>query len=515
MPVVEALLSHLKASGACSTLVEDSYLDRDFTAAFSSFYATVFRRHTKLCRRFHFFQSDITDIFKISRDPLYISERLQALGDEGQYRGFIVARPLQHAPIGAAVINLPPDPEGLESHVLVRAKYDVHLLGAVLRVEGLPLTQQDSRIGACAQASIWMAGRHFHTRHRGPYFTTVDITQAATRIARLSLSRSLPAGSAFLDGDTMVQALKAMERQPFTYMAMHTSNPCTAINWGGLRPHEIINRYIDSGIPIILGLAFPNEPIGHAVVVTGHTLKKVAHDYKLPNRPTRAEFCEYFLVNDDQRGANLRMPVNETSDSGDVDYRVYPNVQAIYIPLPDKVFLPAEYAEQISWSLINSYRSEWSEFLKLCGQRLGKSADTGTEFAHQLSENKVIARTYLTYGWKYKRRALRNRIGDEFKKILIYHELPRFVWVTEFGTLESLNHIDVKERRIYAHSVIDATASAHWESRCIFHAPGLGKRWFHDPEKPFGKLLETLLPVADDIFYFPKIRRQENFDIFS
>ena len=65
-----------------------------------------------------------------------------------------------------------------------------------------------------------MSGRHFYTRHRGKWFSTVDITKAATKYSGVSLSRSLPIGSEFLDAYNMVQALREMDREPFTYIGV-------------------------------------------------------------------------------------------------------------------------------------------------------------------------------------------------------------------------------------------------------------------------------------------------------
>jgi hypothetical protein len=66
--------------------------------------------------------------------------------------------------------------------------------------------QQDSRIATCAQASIWMAGRHFYSRHRGLWYSTVEVHEAATRVTDSMLSQALPAGSGGLAIDHIVRA---------------------------------------------------------------------------------------------------------------------------------------------------------------------------------------------------------------------------------------------------------------------------------------------------------------------
>ncbi len=92
---------------------------------------------------------------------------------------------------------------------------------------------------------------------------------------------------------------------------------------------------------------------------------------------------------------------------------------------------------------------------------------------------RVIARTYLTFGWRYKNRILRSSASDVLKSVCLAQDLPRFVWVTKFGTVDSLNHIDVKDRSVFSHAIIDATSSNLWQSMLLFHAPGMAMRWYH------------------------------------
>jgi hypothetical protein len=54
------LLRHLRELRVQSALVEENYLDRDFTEAYSAYYAKTFRRHTKLCTRIIFFAVDVS-----------------------------------------------------------------------------------------------------------------------------------------------------------------------------------------------------------------------------------------------------------------------------------------------------------------------------------------------------------------------------------------------------------------------------------------------------------------------
>ena len=64
------------------------------------------------------------------------------------YLGFIISRPIAHARVGRTVIAAPPSPANMLSKLLVRAKYEVHVLGATLEVEGAALGGVDKMIDA-------------------------------------------------------------------------------------------------------------------------------------------------------------------------------------------------------------------------------------------------------------------------------------------------------------------------------------------------------------------------------
>ena len=499
------LLSSLKEMGALSAVIEDEYLDRDFTAEFSAFYCKLFARYSKLCKRVHFFSVDVTDILDLP-DAAELSSKLEEAGNQ-TYLGFIVARPVAHSRVGRTVIAAPRSPAGMASKLLVRAQYDVHLLGASLQVVGVPLVQQDTRVGACAQAAIWSAGRHFHVKHRGAWLSVSDITEEALQPVDFSASTALPAGSQHLSVNSMVIALRRMGREPFSYV-----NPAAIGQGGGwaINPEAAISRYVDSGIPVILGLSVPNSHIGHAVVAIGQTAKMLTAGAQLPSNPTRAVFCEAFLVNDDQRGAYLRLPVSATSGYKEVPFTIEQNLQYFLIPLPNKVYRPAESAEEIAWDILrNFYVVEMPKIRADSSFDMGSSNTSSDAFLSAVGSNHVIARTYLTYGWKHRLRILRNSLVSEtVKQAIIRHDLPRYVWITEFGTLDSMNHLDPGAKRIFSHTVIDATSSQFDRSALFFHAPGLVKRWSHDPRANDGALVTDLVRVRDDAPYFPKVRGQ-------
>lgn len=504
--ITKAIIGHLTELGAKTVLVEEDYIDRDFSEAYTAYYAKTFRRHRKLCTRLLFF-SESMDFLSNTDD---ISKTIESLENVGKrsFLGWAVMRPISQAPLSQIILKAPSAPSGFEGHPLVRAPYTAHLLGVEFVVDGIPMTQQDSRIGACAQAVIWVMARHFNARHRGPWLSIVSITNAAIATPDHFINKVIPAGSEYLTGNNMVAALRVAGRETLLYAA-----PGNPPNWGQLRPVDIINRYIDSGIPVLVGLGFRNQDIGHAVVATGQVLRPSLGS-ALPNRPTRAEFCEAFYVNDDQLGPNIRVGVGPGSSIAETSaYNISENCQYLIVPLPEKVYLPAEKAEAIAWDVLAQYSTDWDAHKRKHAGKLGSSEALGDGIVAAFKSNQAIARTYLTYGWKYKHRGMRNKLPNAARRIIRNLDTPRFLYVTEFYTVDTCSGKPVKDRRIFAHCAVDATAkNQDMDSVLLFHAPGMCMWHAHTAGDDFTR---SVAAIKDDAPYFPKIRGDNDFSAYK
>lgn len=503
VPVLRNLLETFKNLGAKAFLFEQAYIDRDFSATYSAFYAVLFHPYLKYCRRLHFFADDLAYLSGAETAEA-VSRKLEAAN--GAYLGFLVQRPVKHAPIGFAVVASNRFAQQPSVQVELRSTYAVHVLGAELTVEGFPLTQQDTRVGACAQAVIWMAGRHFHQRHGGPWFSMPDINEVAIKPTDNVISRSLPAGSEFLTPDNMVRALRAMDRHPIVYAAQPVNDKPT---W--VRPaYEIISRYLDSGIPVILGLrGRQGGTIGHAVVAVGRVLSPSRAISFSPNA-TWAEMTTHFLIQDDQHGPYQYLPVDEADRSEGYPWTIEADISYLIVPLPAKVFMTGEVAETFARDYVAMACARTKEYRDKAEADAGSGAlkpheEIDPAFYGAKPED-FIVRTYLTYGWKYKRRALRNRFPGVFKAELLSKQFPRYVWVTEFSLPDDLAESDACHRKVRAHVVADATGSRFWDSVLVVQVPGLSMFWAFNPATPGAahRLIWRATNEAEP--FLPKIR---------
>lgn len=508
-PAVANIIEKLRDAGAISALVEHDYLDRDYSEEFSVFYSKLFQRYRRRARRIHFFRADLTEVAQQKGLLGVVAETERcAAQDRADYLGFIIVRPVKDAPIGRAVIKVVNALEGVQANVQVRACYETHPLGATVNVWGMPFTQQDRRLSACAQASIWMSGRHFNVRHGGPWFSTAAITEAASQPTDFVLSSSLPAGSSGLGVNNMLRALRAMDRHPYAFAAELT--PDQRPYWPPtLAPQDILARYVGSGIPVIAGLGpwKPGQTDGHAVVVVGDTFAPLQSGALQTSRPTMAELSPYFLVHDDQLGPNLRMPVRAGDAHGETGYNIAEHLRFLIVPLPDKVFITAETAEIKAWDRLMFYAQDWPGLKAKHGAAIGSSVDLAEQVLADVNSNRVIARTYLTMGWKYKARLHQSSSSAALRSRIAVHELPRMVWVTEFGRLDDLNFMDPANRRIFGHCVTDATSTGRHQSPLAIHLPGF--LWLMAQNDPdfFASSTENLYPLVDDVLYEPRWRR--------
>ncbi len=505
--ILAQLLQTFRDSGAKQYLVETAYIDRDFSAAYSAFYSTLYRQRSKFCSRVHFFSEDIESFLgDLTKEEL--ATGLEAAND--RYLGHVVIRPLSHAPVGSGIVATAAF-ERPGTQIDVRSDFKVHLLGAELKLTGIPVTEQDRRTGACAQSTIWTAGRHLQNRYAIPWFSITDITEAALKPAESMVSRSLPAGSEYLTDDSMVRALRTMGEHPIVYGREEDG-------WVE-HPRRTISRYLDSGIPVIVGLQ-RGEGIGHAVVAVGSRLSVN------PLRPSKdgaimGDRLSEILVNDDQAGVYVPMAVERPArgaagaaePAGEADHARYDLDDAIFliVPLPNKVFLKAETAETLARDKVAHVVRTRSEHLKDGGVTVPVDEWPVDPAFYATPVSNLVARTYLTLGWKYKQRLMRNLVPEQLKEEVTSMQLPRYVWVTEFSLAEDVVDLDPCNRRVRGHVLIDATGSNHEDPVLLTHVPGIIMAEVFEPDSSGPEMQTRLYVLMEDSPYHPKMRGRRDF----
>lgn len=493
-PTVLSIIRHLITIGAKSYLTESHYIDRDYSADYRRFYAQTFRTYDRHCQRVHFFQEDVAAILAL---PSW-SERTAALQRTStrSYLGFSVVRPLPGAPIGrTALKQMGPLGLGLESVVTCRADIRANLLGAELDVSAACFMQQDSRVGACAQVAIWIGARHMHQRHKYNWLSVADITRMAAPTTAYQAT-SLPAGSEFLTPDHMIHAIHEMGFQPLY------------IDGLGKEISADIIPYVESGLPVILGLRH-GSGLGHAVTVIGRV-------FAARQTPTNqlADYVPAFIVHDDQAGPYMLLPCTRDAaathnfdtnqlirHSFSLTAPVDPNVEdnAVFgvVLMPTRVFSTARAAQHTAIGRLNfAINNIASIRQKLATQGATVNDRLLDELIDAHRKQKIVLRTYLTSASGYRKHITQGSACDDLKDVLARMHLPHFTWITEISTVGSYNQASPGMRRMYGHTILDATSTGRDDAGLLaLHLPGVLIRRDVDNDK------EVVTEIRDDTLY--------------
>ena len=468
LDVVRNTLRHLRALDAKSYVLEDPYIDRDYSADYLHFYARTFRAHKRHCKRVHFFSSDVSPLLNrpLSTEGLH-QIRVAA---RTTYCGFCVIRPLPTAPVGRSVLRGQVlDRFDMEATVTCRARFRANLLGVDLQVTGTSFLQQDARVGACAQVAIWAGMRHMHARYNYDWVSVADITRFATPTTATE-AVSLPAGSDFLTSERMIRGISEAGYQPLCFR--------------GPNIDRAILPYVESGIPVILGLNFGGT-IGHAVTVIGRVFAK-------QDSPTNnaIDYIPAYIVHDDQGGPYMWLPMRQdasttfsfcddtikrTGTQGTVELNVREHAVFAVALMSTRVFSTASAAEHSAWDRIDHTLREMPATRRLLDQLgLPVNARLMDELQAAHSANHIVLRTYLTSAAGYRRHLAGGTASDSLKDALLDLHLPHFTWISEISTIDSYNQASPGFRRIYGHTVIDATSTGKGgDGLLVLHLPGL------------------------------------------
>jgi hypothetical protein len=272
----------------------------------------------------------------------------------------------------------------------------------------------------------------------------------------------------------IIRALKAMGHQPLHHYFRDAdgkpkSTPAS----------EIILRYLDSGLPVVLGMTSDAGDIAHAIAAIGYA---EVSGCAVRSGAAYSSFVRALIVHDDQRGPYRLIPL--TPD--DVDHLprdrllmegnkvliVDEIVSHMFVPLPPRVFLRAERADIVARDFLT--RQAAAGF----GEKLANEASDSNakaaiaDFYAKVRDEKFIHRTYLTSAGRYRHHLARSTLSEPIKAELMTRQLPHFVWVTELMNPDSAQVSTNGPRQIVGHMVVNATSSTDPNSDLLMaHLP--------------------------------------------
>lgn len=405
--------------------------DPDFLAEHDAYYARWSLKVPNTCDRIHFFNDK-----PISVNPLEVID--QMADRENCYLGFITLRPIRMSPVGATILAAPVAEESF--FILSKDVFPVNIAGRRFCVTGTPFMQQDNAVGACAQASIWMALRTLRRKEGHAAFTPAEITSAATRF--LITGRILPNRGGLIF-EQVAEAVRAAGYSPHTLPLKERGTQATSET---LRDARLtLYPYVESGIPVLVILEKELRE-GHAVLLIGHGWKKNPENPKPIGRIDgtldifdASEWAQPFYIHNDNTGPYLPLP-----DFSEKGYSLGDATMAIPF-LPADTFIDGGEARLASLNLFANILINLDKYLP--------PSDADILTTEKI--NAVVARTYLQDKADFREAALKCDMASEVKTYYRTKWLPKRVWVTEINALNTYSDADAGNGRRIGEIVLD------------------------------------------------------------
>lgn len=458
---INTILTQLRSPAMdCKTAVfEEDYVDEDYQDEFAAFYSKTFKRYPHRCTRIHFFADAISTPPQLGFSPY-----------RKGYLGFVVLRPTDLQRVGRTILK-PPVQSEHHQFITCQAEFCAHILGEPFTLRAMPFIQQDTQVGACAQASLWMLARFMSQRFNCREFLPSEINALAK--ANMAMGRSLPAES----GLTPLQILDALQGMGFPAVMYMRANmdPCSrhiepAFPKTGVTPEEkeaskefqrtvkladIAYRYIESGLPVILGTA------DHAVVAVGHS-----YDHTAGSARVAIQRIPSFFINNDNTGPYQEMPLYVRNPN----QLSFLDVRTVITVAPPEVTLKGEEAEWMATECIVRFLETQPDPAKP-----EKFKDVLPQVRPELGPwlQQLEYRTYLIRSVQLQQEI---RLGMEANitprevgQRLLELDYPKYVWVTEISSSELLDQADKTDRKCLGCVIVDSTAPSRTAGVIAMH----------------------------------------------
>lgn len=437
--------------GCDSIIIEYEYVDVDYLDTYSAFYSKLFSEYKNKCIRLHFFGTKVT-IHDIIDFPKGIID---------SYIGYVILRPTTNYQVSRTVIKSPYN-DGIYHYTLCNSNFEVNLSGNSLCINGMPFIQQDTNVNVCAQSSMWMIALYMHQKYSFPRCTPPQISELATKNIDVGGIRE------GLNPIQMTTAFKEMGYNTcyFPLLAPEIENPSTEmspIEVGDrikkiVKISEIIYGYIESEIPVLLGISYRNNenepPRRHSVIVIGH-------DYIIRNefyqeKSSSLYWINNFIIHDDVRGPYLKMSILESNKEpveGFSPFSLENNLLYMIVPTPPEVQMRIDDILAHNKILFNNYKDYLNKFIMLSEiQEPNNALFKDDDF------DGLITRTYLIRSNDFKSK-LPEDMDPEIKMLYRSMRFPKYIWVTEISTYNLINKPDPNDRKRIGEIIIDSTTS--------------------------------------------------------
>jgi hypothetical protein len=392
-------------SGAVKgVLIELSYIDKDYRSTYYHFYAKMGRRYLSDCVRLHFFDETVS----------FNETALRLLAKDGKleqhYFGFMVLRPTGVQTIGRSVLS--PDVRKGAPRSIIAASHKAHVLGHKLKIHGFPSMDQHRDIAVCAHAACWSILRHYSERYSlYREYLLHDITR---------LSQEFDPGGLIPSRGLAIPQAERVFQEAGTYPII-VARELDDKDDGAF--YRQLAAYVDSGFPLFAAM----HDKEHAMAVVGYDWREPLTTGVLSTRYSWDEMKALAVVDDHH------LPYAALPKDGDPDATLAVDIDTFIVPLPEKVYYPADAVDRLLSSIFG----------------LGDIVDLP-------NENEAICRYFITTASAFRHFVRRHESEFDVRLVALVMQLrfAQFLWIVEIST-----EAQWAAHRVGARVVIDATAS--------------------------------------------------------
>lgn len=436
-------------------VVEVPYVDKVYRDSYYNYFSTKLNHEKKDCIRISIFKAEIN--YEQFRNEEEIKELRK------KFLGFIVLRPTPPFITGRSLIA----PEAFKSNSFkcCMVEMPVSVNSVKMSIKGFPHSSQDTETITCAETTLWACMEYFGFKY--PDYKPILPSHITNTLKRVSFERQLPS-----NGLNILQMSSALKEFGFGSKIYHSGQ------YGDKFP-LIFSSYIESGIPVIIGLTKGNAP-GHATLGIGREVITDAHIdgcLPMPALPGNIQIFDLdniakkFILIDDN------YPPYQTAFFGDpCKYYLDPEwhtmkINYFVVPLYSKIYLEAYEAKKFVYDLLSLSQVK-------------------------LADDSVIAlRFYLTSSRSYKDWiAASAGMQEEIKEIILTTAMPKFIWVAELGTKETF-----KLKKATGLVLLDATGANTHDLKPLIFAAHTDQLVNFDPDTK--ELVKVNLPLQEFSIY--------------
>jgi hypothetical protein len=380
--------------------IEAPYVDRIYRDAYYHFYSSKLDVYNRDCLRVSFFEQ------KIQNEMFYNHGGHETL--KKSFVGFTVVRlmPNIQNPCRTAL-----SPKAFKKHNFIceLAPIKANVGGVKMEVKAFPFSSQDGECMTCAETAIWAVMEYYGNKYSElKLVLPSEIHKAFKRSTRV-----LPS-----EGLTMSEIAAALTNFGFgsyLYAKDDDSSPDAF--------HKNLIYYIESGIPVILGLQNSNK-IGHSVVAIGHETVSASEMLRRINLKIStgegnkivdtAGIERNILLIDDNYPPYQLTTFDKPCSYYTEDIFLKCTIEHFVVPLNHRIYLDARKASKLLTKVLEHQIIGWKK--------------------RSLHKDKaVIKRIFLTSSNSYKSNILQSDMNIKLKELIQALLLPKFIWIAELS----------------------------------------------------------------------------------